>query len=222
MSNYVVLSFVCLLWLGCAPACQAQSGPQRWQQEISRLTQADAVTPLPVNAVVFAGSSSIRLWPNLAQHFPQLAVIQRGFGGSHLADVSFYADRIITPYHPRTVVVYAGDNDLAAGKTAQEVADDYRELVGIIRRQLPAVRIGFIAIKPSPSRWHLAAQQRAANALVAEWSATDSKLFFVDVFTPMLGDDGSPRRELFLADGLHLNAAGYALWKKTLAPYLVD
>jgi lysophospholipase L1-like esterase len=198
--------------------CQ-EARPNKWEPEIQKFEAADRAHPPPANVVVFVGSSSIRLW-KLADSFPGMAVINRGFGGSCMADSAHYTDRIVTPYRPRAVVVYAGDNDLAAGQSPEQVRDAYREFVARVRAKLPSVPIIYISIKPSPSRWQLADKIRATNRLVAEAQKGDANQKIVDVFTPMLGDDGKPRAELFRDDRLHLNEKGYKLWAEMLGPLL--
>ena len=186
--------------------------------EIAAFEAADRASPPRPGGVLFVGSSSIRLWPALANDFHGVDVLQRGFGGAELSDVLRYAPRIVLPYRPRLIVLYAGDNDLAAGKSATTVFREYQGFVTLVRRALPGTRIAFIAIKPSGSRWAFVNQMREANDLIRRYSATDRRLSFVDVFTPMLGSDGKPREELFVADRLHLSLAGYALWRDILAP----
>jgi lysophospholipase L1-like esterase len=171
--------------------------------------------------VVFVGSSSIRLWPNLQADFPGVDVLQRGFGGSELADAVHYAPRIVLKYRPRLVVLYAGDNDLANGKSPESVFRHYKEFVAILERALPDTRIAFISIKPSGSRWSLVDKVRATNAMVREYAARDTRQIYVDVFTPMLGPDGLPREELFVEDKLHMTSKGYALWRDLLAPVVL-
>jgi lysophospholipase L1-like esterase len=203
-----------------ARAQQAGRAENKWESEIRKFTEADRQTPPPQNAVLFVGSSSIRLWKSLAADFPATKVINRGFGGSEIADSTFFADRIVTPYRPRLVVLYAGDNDLSNGKTPEQVFEDYKQFVRAVHRRLPRARVAFISIKPSPSRAHLMDKARAANTLIQQYAARDRRLAYIDVFTPMLGSDGRPRAELFVEDKLHLNEAGYALWKQVVAPYL--
>ena len=147
-------------------------------------------------------------------------MVQRGFGGSEIAEVIHYAPRIVLPYRPRLIVLYAGDNDLAAGKSPQTVFRDYQSFVALVRSTLPETRIVFLSIKPSGARWALVEKVRAANALVREYSATHAGLIYVDTFTPMLGADGLPRDELYLEDRLHLTPRGYALWRELLAPVI--
>ena len=196
----------------------AEVSSPAWEQDIRRFAEADAGTPPPQGAVLFVGSSSIRLWDSLAEDFPGTAVVNRGFGGSEIRDSTWYADRIVVPYAPRTVVLYAGENDLASGRTPEQVRADFRAFVERVRRDLPDARIVFIAMKPSPSRAPLLESVRQANALVRDEASRWKDVAFVDVFTPMLGPDGQGRPELFGADRLHMNARGYALWRDIVAP----
>jgi lysophospholipase L1-like esterase len=213
-----------LLWLAAclvAPlSAPAQTAASKWEHDIAAFEAADKTNPPPTNAILFVGSSSIRLWKTLAQDFLGFPVINRGFGGSQMSDTLEFAGRIVLPCRPRQVLVYAGDNDLADGKSPEEVTAAFKALVGRVHATLPGTRIGYIAIKPSPSRWKLADRMKAANRLIAEFAKTDERLAFIDVFTPILGEDGQPRPDLFVADKLHLNAKGYELWAKTVRPYL--
>ena len=215
-----------LLLLALAAAapdsCRAADTPHaQWEHEIAAFEAADKTNPPPAGAILFIGSSSIRLWKNLAEDFKGFPVINRGFGGSQMADSVFYADRIVLPYRPRQIVVYAGDNDLAAGKTAGAVLSDFQAFATTVHRALPETRICYLSIKPSPARWKLVEQMRKTNRLIAEYARANQGLTFIDVFTLMLGEDGQPRPELFAADKLHLNETGYRLWSSTLRPYLL-
>ena len=196
------------------------AAPEKWKAEIDQFTAADAVQPPPAQAVLFIGSSSIRKWTSLARDFPDVRVINRGFGGSELSDSVFYADRIAIPYRPRLIVVYAGDNDLARGKTPEKVHADFRAFCAKIHAALPQTRILYVAIKPSPSREKLKDKIIAANALIAAECRQDPRLGFADIYTPMLDAKGGMRPELFVQDMLHLNEAGYAIWTRVLAPLL--
>jgi lysophospholipase L1-like esterase len=196
------------------------AAPEKWAAAIDKFTQADATNPPPRDAVVFIGSSSIVRWTTLAQDFPAVTVINRGFGGSELEDSAHYVDRIVSPYQPRIVVLYAGENDLNAGKTPEKVLFDFKHFVASIHKALPDARVVFIAIKPSPSRWKIKEQVVRANALIAAECARDQRLAFADIYTPMLDAKGEPRPELFVKDMLHMNAAGYAVWRPVIAPLL--
>jgi lysophospholipase L1-like esterase len=204
-----------------SPAAPAASVDlDRFASEIAAFDSADRAAPPAPGGIVFVGSSTIRLWTSLADDFARLPVINRGFGGSTFPEALHYLQRTVVRYHPRTVVVYEGDNDLASGRTPQQVADDYRAFVRGVRDSLPNARIVFLAIKPSPSRWKFESQRQRANRLVRAIVATDANQTFVDVGTPMLEPSGRPRAALYRADSLHMTPAGYALWRATVAPVL--
>ncbi|WP_454829484.1 SGNH/GDSL hydrolase family protein [Pseudoxanthomonas wuyuanensis] len=219
-----------LVLAACAtpPAAPPDASPQvpeqvsrlDWEQDMQRFAAEDAQAPPPAGAVLFIGSSSIRFWDTLAADFPGVATINRGFGGSEIRDSTWYADRIVVPYRPRLIVLYAGDNDLNSGRSPRQLLQDFRSFVQRVRRDLPAVRIAYIASKPSPSRAALLEVQRQANALIRAEAASQPDIDFIDVFTPMLDAHGQPREELFIEDRLHMNRAGYALWRGLIAPYL--
>jgi lysophospholipase L1-like esterase len=192
----------------------------KWEKEISAFEASDKTNPPPGEAILFVGSSSIRLWKGLAAAFSGHIVINRGFGGSQIDDSIALAGRIIVPYQPRLIVLYAGDNDISNGKSSDQVFADFQTFVRKIQRALPKTRIAFISIKPSPSRWHLADKQKAANQLIKTLCEKEKQLSYIDVFTPMLGANGEPRPELFIEDKLHMNAKGYELWESVIRPYL--
>jgi lysophospholipase L1-like esterase len=208
---------------GFLPQGHAEDKPAvaPWQSAIAAFEKQDKDKPPPKNAIVFVGSSSIRLW-DLAKSFPGKEVINRGFGGSQLADSVRFAGRIVVKYEPRQVVLYAGDNDLGVGKSPEQVHADFQAFVQIVHKALPKTMIAFISIKPSIFRWRLVDKIQKANTLIEADCKRQERLVYIDVFQPMLGDDGKPRRELFAPDGLHLNAKGYELWASILDPYLKD
>ena len=191
----------------------------RWEPAIRAFEAGDAKASPPKHAALFVGSSSIRGW-NLPEYFRDRPVINRGFGGSQIADSVHFASRIIVPHEPNTVVLYAGDNDIAAGKSPQTVRDDFKAFVRTVHESLPEARIVFIAIKPSLRRWGLVEKMREANALIRTVIDADDRLRFIDIDGPMLGPDGKPRSELFVRDGLHLSHAGYRLWTSLVEPHL--
>jgi lysophospholipase L1-like esterase len=184
----------------------------RWEATIKAFETADKTNPPPKNAIVFVGSSSIRMWKTLAEDFPDKKVINRGFGGSQIADSVRYADRIILPYKPKAVVFYAGDNDLFAKKTPKQVCEDFKRLVAKLHKKQPDLPIYFLSVKPSPSRWNLKDQIVELNRLVRAYCESQQHLEFVDIYSPMLDANGLPREELFLKDKLHMNEKGYAIW----------
>jgi lysophospholipase L1-like esterase len=215
------------LWAGLSCCLLAQTAPAkkqppevRWAKEIGAFEAADKTNPPPKDAVLFIGSSSIKRWTNVADAFPEHKVINRGFGGSQLADSVAFVGRIVTPYQPRLVLLYAGDNDIASGKSPETVLRDFKEFVAKIHAALPRTPIAYIAIKPCPSREKFIDQVKTANRLIREYCVTDDRLEFVDVFTPMLTAEGRPRADLCVKDMLHLNAEGYKLWASIIKPVL--
>ena len=209
-----------LLLLGLALPAAAWVPTDRWEPEVQTWEEEDRRNPPRPGGVLFIGSSSIRLWKTLAGDFPGVPVINRGFGGSEIADSTDLAHRIVVPYRPRLIVLYAGDNDLANHRTPRQVRDDFAAFVARVRKDLPNVRIAFISIKPSLARAHLLEKMREANALVRDYAAGQKGVVFIDVFTPMMAAEGKVRPELFVEDGLHLNRAGYDLWRSVIAPAL--
>jgi lysophospholipase L1-like esterase len=213
-------SLLFFLAMAAISAPSAGAAPKAWAGEIDLLTAADKTNPPPTGAVVFVGSSSIRLWSTLADDFPDVAVINRGFGGSDLADSVFYFDRLISPHQPRLVVLYAGENDINGGKAPEQVLADFQTFRAKLHTALPETKLIYLAIKLSPSRSLLHEQMRAVNRLIAADCETDSRCTFVDTATPLLDADGRTRPEFFVEDQLHLSPAGYAIWKESLAPQL--
>ena len=199
------------------PSVKDRAG--RWEETIRAFEQWDSKNTFPSDAVLFVGSSSIRLWPT-AECFGEFAVINRGFGGSQISDVNYFAERIVLRYEPEVIVFYAGDNDIAAGKSAQRIVDDYRKFEKLVHKKLPETRIIFISIKPSRSRWSLWPVMNEANMMIQGFSGKDGRLFYFDAATPLLGPDGKPNAELFLGDNLHLNSKGYDVWTQLLRPTL--
>jgi lysophospholipase L1-like esterase len=213
------LALVAACWVdGNATAREAKA--DAWRTEIDALTADDAAHPPPSNGVLFIGSSSIRLWTTLAQDFPGVPVTNRGFGGSMIADSTHYISRIVAPYRPKLIVLYAGDNDIDGGHSSQQVIDDFKAFVAQVHRSLPAAVVAFVSIKPSVARARLWPQMRAANEGIARWAATQDSVRYVDVATKMLDASGAPRPELLREDGLHLSPAGYAIWIAELKPLL--
>lgn len=194
-------------------------GGDRWAEAMQEFAEADAKAPPAKGGIVFVGSSSIRLW-NLEKSFPGLPAINRGFGGSQLPDSVRHVERLVLRHAPKTVVLYAGDNDLAAGRTPAQVVDDFKTFVAKVHEALPQARIAFVAIKPSLARWALIAKVREANAGVRTVCDSDDRLGYIDVDGPMMGYDARPRADLFVADGLHLSEKGYALWTVLTRPFV--
>lgn len=201
------------------PAVAAQ--PPFWN-EIAEFKRRDSIQHPPANAILFVGSSSFRKWTNVQDYFPGYTIINRGFGGSSLDDVIRYAPAIIYPYHPKQVVIYCGDNDLASGKkmTGKKVYKKFVRLYEMIRKRLGNVDIVFVSIKPSPSRESLMPEMEQANDLIRNFIAERAHAAFVDVYHLMLTPEGRPIDNLFVGDKLHMNEKGYKIWQAAILPYL--
>ena len=197
----------------------AENPAGKWEKTISQFEQWDKKNTFPSDAVLFVGSSSIRMWPT-RECFEGLAVINRGFGGSQISEVNYFAGRIVLRYEPKVIVFYAGDNDVAAGKTARRVFDDYKKFVKLVHAELPGAQIIYVGIKPSRSRWSLWPVMNEANMMIKDFSGKDGRLFYFDSATPLLDSDGKPNPAFFLKDQLHLNDKGYELWTRLIRPVI--
>jgi lysophospholipase L1-like esterase len=183
----------------------------RWEKEISAYEEMDRTNPPPKGALLFVGSSTIRLWRTLAQDFPDRKVINRGFGGSEVVDSTHFADRLIFPHAPRMIFFRAGGNDIAADKSPEQVFADFKEFVACVQAKLPATEIVFISWNPTIARWQQAGKEKALNDMVKEFAQTNPRVKYLEAYDLPLGADGKPRPELFVADKLHFNSEGYKL-----------
>jgi len=216
-----------MLFLLALPAFAHASDPgvesseqAHWESAIAAFEAADRQQPPASGSILFIGSSSIEHWKSLAADFPEVSVINRGFGGSELGDSTYFADRIVAPYHPRAVVLYAGDNDLQDGHSPAQVRSDFAAFVRKVRLIDPGVPIAFVAIKPSVARKVLLPKVSQANALIKAYAATQQHVIYLDVYTPMLDVDGQPQMKWFGDDGLHMNRSGYTLWIGIIKPWV--
>ncbi len=191
--------------------------PERFAADIAAFETADRATPPPAGAVLFVGSSSIGGW-DVARAFPALTTIRRGYGGSHVSDTIHFFPRIVAVYRPALVVFYAGDADVAGGKSAATIARDTATLVALAHAQLPATPVVVIGTKPSPAHWAHMETIRAANHLVRTSLAADPLAAYVDVEAALLGADGQPRPEFYAGNRLNLNARGYEAWTAAVRP----
>ncbi|MBN2137713.1 MAG: hypothetical protein JW720_07895 [Sedimentisphaerales bacterium] len=215
---------VCLLVLVCGVGisiCRAggKAEANQWDNDIRQFEQWDSKNSYPRDAVLFVGSSSIRMW-RTAESFPGLALINRGFGGSQISDVNYFVNRIVLKYEPKVIVFYAGDNDVAAGKGAERVFEDYRKFVTTVRDKLSGTPVIYIGIKPSGSRWGLWPVMKKANEMIEDLCVKNKRLLYFDSATPLLDSEGKPDAELFLNDRLHLSSKGYQKWTQALRPII--
>ncbi len=217
MDRFVRLFLICLF---AAAGVHAQPAADPWEADIAAFEKLDAQQPPQPGGIVFIGSSSIRYWTTLAEDFPGVAIVNRGFGGSQLRDSTRFVERVIVPHKPRLVVLYAGDNDLAEGRTPSQVEDDFAAFIEAVRRDDAQRRVAIISIKPSPARRALLPAARDANARLQRVAAAHAGVSYIDIFTPMLDADGEPRAELFLDDRLHITRDAYRLWADAVRPHL--
>jgi lysophospholipase L1-like esterase len=204
-----------------APAAVPQGpDPSRFEADIHAFEVEDLSDPPVRGGIIFTGSSSIRLWTTLNDDFAGLPVVNRGFGGSMIPEVTAFLDRIVVPHKPRLIVLYCGGNDINAGRSAAQVVHDFDELVARLHEELPTTRMAYISIAPNPARWSQVETVKAVNRAIKGRTETDPRLSFIDVFSHMLGPDGRPLPDIFVADGLHMNAKGYAIWTEIVKPYL--
>ena len=192
----------------------------RFTDAMTTFARYDAKNSFPADATLFVGSSSIVLW-DTGNRFPGMPLINRGFGGSQMSDLVYYVEETVLRYAPRTVVVYEGDNDTSAGKRSQQILEDYREFVEAVLAAQPSTRIVILSIKPSLSRWDVWPEMQASNAAIEAYARGDARVDFVDIGTAMLGADGDPIPELFVADGLHMTPAGYDIWDEIVMEALM-
>lgn len=195
--------------------------PTRWEETINKFKEQDRKDPPPKNATLFVGSSSIVGW-NTKKWFPGIQNINRGFGGSQINDSWYYADSIIIPYKPKTIVFYAGDNDAADGKSPGMICANFKAFAIKIRKALPDTRLIYISIKPSIDRWKIWPQMQQANEYIRDYCQKQKNMYFVDISTVMLDSSGNPVKDIFSPDGLHMNEKGYERWTSIVRPLIED
>lgn len=213
--KYKISTSLLLALVFFATSRAAEYDTSKWKADIDTFVKADEANPAEPGAIVFVGSSSIRMW-DLAKSFPGKPYLNRGFGGSEIVDSTHFFTELIANHKPRLVVFYAGDNDIAGGKSAEQVHADFQAFAQKFTEQLPEARLVYISIKPSIARWQLADKMREANKLIAAECDKNDQFTFLDVWPVMLGKDGQPREDIFFDDGLHMNETGYKLWAELL------
>lgn len=194
--------------------------PLRFEEEVEQINQKYEEVPPLEGAIVFTGSSSIKMWKDIQSYFPEQPIINTGFGGSQTSDLIHYVDELIIQYQPGKVFIYEGDNDISEGKPTSEIMDDLHTLVGKIKSKLPDTQIFLISAKPSISRWHLKDKYLELNKHFEEYMQSYDNLEYVDVWTPMLDSEGNPKSDVFLEDQLHMNQSGYDIWSEVLDKYI--
>ena len=212
-----VLVLLCSFWSGTPLLAQ---DPERFAKEVDSIVSANQSVSRD-NLILFTGSSSIRLWKTLSESFPHHNVLNMGFGGSEMADLRYYTDKLIIPFRPKQIFIYEGDNDLSFSRTPEQILASADSTLSIIRKHLPESEVIFISPKPSIRRWELKAKYEDFNAKLKAWTAEKKGVRYVDVWNPMLDKNGMVLRDIFIADGLHLNKKGYDIWAKEIGKYLM-
>lgn len=211
MRDAVVRRGLDVLGFGAPPA-------HRFDAAIEAFERADRAEAPPRDAVLFVGSSSIVNWRDLEADMAPIPVVNRGFGGSVTADVVHFFDRVVAPYEPAAIVLYEGDNDLAAGAPPAEVLLHVRELIRLLERRLPGTPMLVLAVKPSPARADIWPAMQRTNELLRDLCERTDGCTFVDITAGMLSGDGAMRGELFVEDRLHMNRDGYVEWANVVRP----
>lgn len=214
-----LVALLLALLSGGVLADQPPADPARFADEVASLEKRDAATPPPQNGILFIGSSNIRKWP-VAEAFPGLPTLNHGFGGSQLSDSVFYFDRLVTPAHPKLVVLHAGGNDLSAGRSPAQITADLKEFISKLHTALPGTRLLFVGCIPAPVRVNLKDKFHETSRLIHELVRSDRQVTFLDPEKPLLSPEGEIRPELYLEDHLHLNAQGYEILTKFVMPDL--
>ncbi|SFH89572.1 GDSL-type esterase/lipase family protein [Halpernia frigidisoli] len=190
--------------------------------EIQNFKTLDAQNPPPKNAILLIGSSSFRKWTNVSDYFPTKTIINRGFGGSTLLDLNYFADDLVKPYDPKQILIYCGENDFAADEnvTSTEVFNRFKNFYKKIRQYYPKIEVDFVSIKNSPSRTKYWNKMLKTNALIKNFLNKEKNSKYIDITNAMTDSNGKVRKELFLEDMLHMKSEGYKLWAKKIEPYL--
>jgi len=184
-----------------------------WYEEEVKQLEAKAADAAAWGETLFYGSSSIRLWATMGQDFPDLKPVNLGFGGSTLAACVWFSQRILSPYHPKRLILYAGDNDLGDGRNPEEVLIFFQEFATRVKQMFGDLPCWFISLKPSLARWNIVDKFKYTNMLVqAEINEHQPNWRFINLFPEMLDDKGVPRRDFYNPDGLHLSPFGYQVW----------
>ena len=218
--SFALVTFFLVASLHTSFGAEKKHNFAQWEKEIEAFEASDHTNPPPKHGLLFAGSSTIRKWTTLAQDYPNQPVIGRGVGGCEIVDVTHFADRILFPYEPKMIFFRAGGNDIANGKSPEQVFADYKEFVATVHARLPETEIVFISWNPTPSRWAQHEKEETLNRLVRDFTKQTPHLQYCETSDMVLGKDGKPRPELFEPDRLHFNAEGYKLLAERVRPFL--
>ena len=217
--------FVFVLFLGILTATAQTTSTIPFQEEINVFIKKDSIAMPADNSILFVGSSSFNYWKDISNYFPGYPIINRGFGGSSLTDIIHFNQETILKYKPKQIYIYCGENDIAASDTIspQIVFERFKTLHSIIRTHLGNnIPVMYVSIKPSVARWSMEDKFVTANSLIRNFINKQKQTQFLDVHSAMLDTNGEVYKDIFIADKLHMNAKGYAIWQKIIAPTLVQ
>ena len=217
---FALIAFTVFFSLRAASAAEANHDFAKWEKEIAAFEASDRTNPPPKHCLLFTGSSTIRKWTTLARDFPNQPVVNRGVGGSEVVDITHFADRIVFPYEPKMIFFRCGGNDIANGKSPEQVFADFKEFVATVRTRLPDTEIVFISWNATPSRWKQNDKEQTYNKLVKDFCKQSPHMQYCEMSDAVLDQNGRPRPELFQPDRLHFNAAGNKLLADRVRPFL--
>jgi lysophospholipase L1-like esterase len=223
MNKILIIPFAFLVFLVLCQFVFFSSIAQetdRFQAEVDGIVEKYQNLEWEKGGIVFTGSSSIRLWKTLEQDFPKANIINTGFGGSQTHHLINHLDKLVLNFEPQKIFIYEGDNDINAGKPVRQILEEFYEIMEKVSAVLPEAQFYFISAKPSPSRWDKKGQYELFNEQLKKFAMNHPNANYIDIWGPMLTKDGKPKPELFIEDNLHMNAKGYAIWKKAVKPYL--
>ena len=212
-----------LLLLLISGSLLAQDHKPAFWNDIQAFKRKDSMEAPAKNPILFIGSSSFTMWKNVQEDFPGFTIVNRGFGGSTLLDQLRYIDDVVYRYSPKQIIIYCGENDLAASDTVsgEDVARRFYRLFGLIRKKFPKAQVTYVSMKPSPSRQLLLPKMIRGNELIRKYLSSKRRTAYIDVYKEMIDDEGKPRTDIFLDDNLHMNEDGYAIWRRLIAPRLL-
>jgi len=221
MNSKKIIVILALLYFSIPPAHAQESLP--FYKEVQVFKKQDSIQFPAANQILFIGSSSFTMWKDVQEYFPGYPILNRAFGGSSLPDLIRYRYEILYPYQPKQILIYCGENDFAASDTVtvETVVNRFITFFGLLRARYKSVPVAYISMKPSPSRVHLLPKFKEGNQRIRQYLSTQTKTTFVNVYPDMLLPDGTVMKDIFLEDQLHMNAKGYAIWKKRIKKVLI-
>jgi lysophospholipase L1-like esterase len=217
MNNYMNKILVLLLLVS-----SSVMGQYAFENEIRNYEKQDSISLPKKGQILFIGSSSFRIWKSFAADLAGIDAINRGFGGSTMTDALYYFDRMVVKYAPRTVVVYEGDNDLAKGKSLEDLAKEYEAFSNRLKMALPKTKLVYLAVRPSLARIAIVDKQKEFNLWLENYCKSQKGRFYLDMHSPFYLADGTLMPDIFVADRLHLNEKGYQIFSAKIREFILN